>query len=159
MEMIDEISPRDRQREKEQQQKKEPIGYTGIILDDQSIKRIEQSISDLIPDGWTIEEKPHLTINMGEATPENMRLLGIPTNLYATHIGMSDKAIAILVDGFSEQFKPQSNIPHITIGYDGAGGGRPKDSKDITDWKPLRRKLRLRGYLEEVPMFKREGFN
>ena len=148
MELIDEISPRERQREKELTSKKQPISYTGIILDDQSKNRIIQSLGDLMPEGWE-EIIHHMTVNMGEVKPEHMKYLNFPITLFGTHIGMNDKAIAIAVEGFDSK----NETPHITLGVNRVDGGKPKDSNDIKEWKPLRKKLRLRGYLEEVPMF------
>lgn len=49
-----------------------------------------------------------------------------------THIGMSDKAIALK----AELEAPCMNeIPHCTIAT--FNGGKPKDSNAITDWRPL----------------------
>jgi hypothetical protein len=84
---------------------------------------------------------------MGEAKPEHIKYLNFPVNLYGTHIGMNDMAMAIAVEGFESE----KETPHITLAVNRVNGGKPKNSNDITDWKPLRKKLRLRGYLEEVP--------
>lgn len=146
VELIDEISPRDRQREKELSNKKQPISYTGIVLDDRSKERIIKELDDLIPDDW----EPvihHMTVNMGEAKPEHVKYLNFPINLYGTHVGMNNNAMAIAVDGFDSD----NETPHITVAINKVNGGKPKDSKTIDEWKPLRRKLRLKGYLEEVP--------
>lgn len=49
-----------------------------------------------------------------------------------THIGVSDKAIALK----AELDVPCMNeIPHCTIAT--FNDGKPKDSNDITDWRPL----------------------
>ena len=49
-----------------------------------------------------------------------------------THIGISDKAIALK----AELDAPCMNeIPHCTIAT--FNGGKPKDSNAITDWRPL----------------------
>ena len=135
MELIDEISPRERQREKELTNKKQPISYTGIILDDQSKDRIIQSLGDLIPEGWEAIVH-HMTINMGEAKPEHIKYLNFPITLLGTHIGMTDKAIAIGVEGFESE----KETPHITLAVNSVDGGKPKDSNDIKEWKPLRKK-------------------
>jgi len=158
MELIDEVSPRERQREKELEKKEEPIGYTGLILDDNSINRLMRTMRDIIPDDWELEEKPHVTLYMGKVKPEHIKLLSWGYTIFATHVGMNDKALAVAVD-VDERFEINNKTPHITIAYNTMSGGRPKDSKDISEWKPLRRKIMLKGNLEEVPMFKREGLN
>ena len=160
MELIDEVSPRERQREKELEKKAEvgPIGYTGLILDDNSVNRLMRTMDDIIPENWELEKKPHVTLYMGKVQPEHIKLLSWGYTIFATHVGMNDKALAVAVD-VEDRFEIKNKTPHITIAYNAMGGGRPKDSKDITEWKPLRRKIMLKGNLEEVPMFIREDIN
>ena len=150
IETINEISPKERHREREINNKKTPISYTGIVLDKQSKERIEKELGDLIPDDWDIFAH-HMTINLGEVKSEHIKYLGFPINLYGTHIGITDMAMAISVEGFESD----NQNPHITLAVNTKEGGKPKMSNEIKDWKPLRRKLRLRGYLEEVPFFKK----
>jgi hypothetical protein len=147
-EVIEDVgqSPKERQREREMGGKKVPISYTGIILDDRSRNRFLNTLKDLIPDGWK-EVAHHMTVNMGEAKPEHIKYLNFPINLIGTHIGMNDKAIAVAVEGFDSK----KGVPHITLAVNEKEGGKPKHSNDIDEWKPLKRKLFLKGYLEEVP--------
>lgn len=49
-----------------------------------------------------------------------------------THIGISDKAIALKVD---LDVPCMNKKPHCTIAT--FNGGKPKDSNDIIDWRPL----------------------
>ena len=160
MELIDEVSPRERQRDKELEKKAEvgPIGYTGLVLDDNSINRLMRTMGDIIPENWKLEDIPHVTLYMGKVKPEHIKLLSWGYTIFATHVGMNDKALAVAVE-LEDRFEIANKTPHITIAYDAVNGGRPKDSKNITEWKPLRRKIMLKGNLEEVPMFKREGLN
>lgn len=49
-----------------------------------------------------------------------------------THIGISDKAIALKAE---LEVPCMNDIPHCTIAT--FNGGKPKDSNAITDWRPL----------------------
>lgn len=146
MELIDEISPRERHREKELTNKKRPISYTAIVLSDRSKDRLKKALGDLIPDGWE-EIIHHMTVNMGEANPEHIKFLNFPINLFATHIGLTDKAIAVAVEGFDSNNK----TPHITLAVNRKDGGKPVHSNEIKEWKPLRKKIMINGDLTEVP--------
>lgn len=162
VELIDEISPRERKKEIEikQKEKKEPIGYTGLVLDERSVNRLNREIGDLVPDGWDVDKTPHVTLKLGPIKPEDedlIKLQGWGLPIFATHIGMNDRAMAVAVD--IKDVSSKNENPHITIAYNGANGAKPKDSNTITNWKPLRRKIMLKGYLKEVPAFNREGFN
>lgn len=63
----------------------------------------------------------------------------------ATHVGMSDKAIALKVETDCPSY---NNIKHITLAT--INDGKPKDSNDITNWIKLYNNINLVGYLEGV---------
>jgi hypothetical protein len=64
--------------------------------------------------------------------------------LEVTHIGVSDKVVAVRVVGFHSENK----IPHITIAVNVREGGKPVMSNQITDWTSVSTSLSLKGKLE-----------
>jgi hypothetical protein len=77
----------------------------------------------------------HFTLHMGRAN--EIDLLGSHVTLIANSIAFNDKVIAV---GLSEDAfcKTSNKNPHITIAVNRAAGGKPKDSNDLQDWKPIK---------------------
>ncbi|MFW5847547.1 MAG: hypothetical protein ACOCVF_01325 [bacterium] len=123
-----------------------PISYSAVVLDDRSRDRLIKTLEEQIPEGWEIITH-HMTINMGEIKPEYEKYLGFDVRLIATHIGISDKAMAVKVEGFDTVNK----IPHITVAINRKEGGKPVMSNQITNWEPLDRNIVLKGKVSEVP--------
>ena len=97
------------------------------------------------PEGWSTFAH-HMTIIYGQGLPAHLEGdAGEKVQLVATHIGKSDKAIAIKVSGYWSNNK----IPHVTIAVDTANGGKPVDSNKIENWKAIK-PLTLEGIVTEV---------
>jgi len=131
-----------------------PIQYTGIVIDDLRKDRLLQLFDKYIPDDWKIiNENMHVTIKLGaldDIDPMKYHL-NFPIHVNATHIGISDKAIALKVNIETDKIKSKNDIPHITLAYNKNGGAKPKDSNYITDWQELKRPIKIRGIFQEVP--------
>ena len=121
------------------------ISYSAVVLDEQSRSKLLEHFSSNIPEGWE-NVAHHMTINMGEISPEYERYLGMTVTLRVTNIGFSDMAIAVGVEGFSTTNK----IPHITVAVNRKEGGKPFMSNKITNWQPVQFSLDLKGKVEEV---------
>lgn len=102
--------------------------YSGVLLDNQSRTALIKQFATVLPDGWDIFAH-HMTVTFGKGL-EDRDEVGKEVVLTAVALGVSDKALAVRVEGY-----PTSNaIPHITIAVNTAGGGKPYDSNKITDW-------------------------
>jgi len=109
------------------------ILYTAVVLTNQSHGKLMMTLGGLIPDDWK-KFAHHMTVVFGQGLPENLEKYdGMNVKLTATKLGISDKAIAVKVEGFYSN----NDIPHITIAVNTQAGGKPFDSNKITDWKPL----------------------
>ena len=115
--------------------------YYGVFLDDDESERVYNIVDSLpninIPSDWrkyahhmTIVYNNKSKIAQAWAKETNIRL-GEDVLLTATHVGVSDKAIAIIVKGEMTA----NNIPHITIAC--SPTGKPVDSNKITNWKEI----------------------
>ena len=109
--------------------------YSCVLLDKASHNRLLDSeyynYID-IPDGWVVYAH-HMTIAFGKGVKDKSEL-GKKVTLRAYKVGISDKAMAVMVDGY-----PSDNaIPHITIAINKDGGGKPKDSNDIEKWQDIK---------------------
>lgn len=103
-----------------------------VVLDDASRKKLLDAVKGLVKltDEWEVIAH-HMTINFGKGLPENLKDdLGKTVSLRVTKIGVSDKAIAVGVEGYhSDNAKP-----HVTIAVNRAKGGKPVMSNDIAYW-------------------------
>ena len=115
--------------------------YFGVFLDADESERVYNIINSLhgidIPDDWR-KYTDHMTIiyNNKSAIAQawakaTAPRVGEDVLLKATHIGMSDKAIAIRVNGEMSA----NAIPHITIAC--SPTGKPVDSNKITNWRKI----------------------
>ena len=115
--------------------------YFGVFLDADESERVYNIINSLpginIPDDWR-KYTGHMTIiynNKSEIAQAWAKAtaprVGEDVLLKATHIGMSDKAIAIRVNGEMSA----NAIPHITIAC--SPTGKPVDSNKITNWREI----------------------
>ena len=131
--------------------------YSAILLDEKSHlklvswaeKNIEVNgirLPILVRDqGWKIYCH-HMTICMGELPEYLKKYLGTKQSLEVTHIGISDKAVAVRVTGFDSKNK----IPHITVAVNIRNGGKPVNSNDIKDWTPVEMIVKLSGEVKEL---------
>lgn len=124
--------------------------YFGIFLDSKSREKLIKLANNFINDSWKIYCH-HMTIafnnnseKVQNAYNEYMYKFGEPVEIYATHIGMSNDAIAVMID-----FKPGTltNLPHITLAT--PQGGKPVRSNYIENWKLLEKPIKLTGIFDE----------
>jgi len=129
--------------------KNSKVSYSAIVLDDESRNLLLSSpeiLKYLNPKHQIIAH--HMTIKMGgleNSAYKNKE--GTRETLTATHIGISNdgNVIAVKVDGQSA-----NQIPHITISINRHEKAKPKDSNNITNWKPLKSPIRLTGIVEQI---------
>ena len=115
--------------------------YFGVFLDADESERVYNIVNLLpgidIPDDWR-KYADHMTIiynNKSEIAQAWAKAtaprVGEDVLLKATHVGVSDKAIAIRVNGEMSA----NAIPHITIAC--SPTGKPVDSNKITNWREI----------------------
>lgn len=119
--------------------------YSGVLLDEESHKKLIGLYKDQIPDSWNLYAH-HMTINPFGLVPQEM--VGKSVSLKITHVGKSDKAIAVKVSGF--EGKTNNAFPHITIAVNVIGGGKPKDSNSITEWTEDKNNVSLNGTIQNI---------
>ena len=127
-----------------------PKLFASVVLDDASKSKLVTALAHYIPKGWDIIAH-HMTINFGKGLgPDRIDDKGKLVNLVASEIGISDMAVAVKVHGY-----PSDNmIPHITLGVNKKGGGKPVMSNDITKWEKLNSHINLRGIVSEIKLGK-----
>lgn len=127
-------------------QTKNNISYSAVVLDERSRERLLNKFKDQIPEGWEVVAN-HMTINLGEIDPQYEKYLSMPVRIQVEDFAIDDKVVAVGVSGF-----PSKNAkPHITLAVNRKAGGKPKMSNDLKDWQPLKRPLLLVGKVEEIP--------
>jgi hypothetical protein len=122
--------------------------YSAIVLDKKSASKLADWFNTHLknkPDGWRYVGH-HSTIKMGELPTKLKPLIGESITLTVTHLGWSDKAIAVKVDG---NIYSTNEIPHITLMVNYGMGGKPVDSNHITRWERVN-PFRLNGIIMEV---------
>jgi len=131
--------------------------YSAILLDeksqlslsawaDKNIKVDGVRLPILVRDnGWEMACH-HMTIKY-PGTPEFVKkYLDTEQRLEVTHVGISDKVVAVRVVGFPSENK----IPHITVAVNVRAGGKPVMSNIIKDWKAVENGPKLRGTVKEL---------
>jgi hypothetical protein len=119
--------------------------YSGVLLDDESHKKLLSHYKSEIPDSWN-RYAHHLTIDPFGLVPAE--IIGTPVELKITHFGKSNKAIAVKCIGYKG--KTNNKFPHVTIAVNIIGGGKPKDSNDIQEWKDESGGLVLKGSIQNL---------
>lgn len=122
------------------------ISYSAVVLDEKSRSRLLEITSPSVTEGWE-KFAHHMTINMGEISPEFEKYVGDEVKLRVVSIGISDMAIAVGVEGFPSKNK----IPHVTIAVNRKDGGKPFMSNLIKNWKPIQFGFELTGTVTEIP--------
>ena len=133
------------------------VKYSAVVLDQKSRNLLLQRFIHNNPefDDW-IKICHHMTICMGEL-PEHLKRywLDEEVGLTVTHVGSSDKALAVKVQGFftlSKQIKFEGDIenryPHITLAINPIDAA-PKDSNYITEWQKID-KIKISGIVKEI---------
>jgi len=116
-----------------------------VVLDDASKKKLLTAIGSQIPEGWKIYAH-HMTVNFGKGLPEDLKGdLGTSVSIRATAVGMSDKAMAVKVEGYHSD----NDLPHVTVAVNIDEGGKPKDSNLINQWSPLGSHINISGIVTE----------
>jgi hypothetical protein len=121
--------------------KQSNVLYSCVLLYDESRVRLLEKIGDKIPKDWEVLSN-HMTICLGEMKDKTE--LGKIHSLHVTHIGISDMAMAVKVEGF----KTNNTIPHITIAIN-TEGGKAKMSNEITKWQDIKN-FSLMGVVTEI---------
>jgi hypothetical protein len=130
--------------------------YSAILLDEKSQLKLEKLAEDIkvngvrLPilvrdNGWKMYNH-HMTISMGSLPDHLKQYLDTIHKLDVTHIGISDKAVAVRVVGFDSKNK----IPHITLAVNIKGGGKPFDSNKIENWTTIDTIIKLSGAVKEL---------
>jgi Fe-S cluster assembly ATPase SufC len=104
--------------------------YSAVVLDNKSHDLLLNTFSNLIPDGWK-KIAHHMTITLGELKDKTD--IDKDVTLTVTHVGLSDKAMAVVVTGY----RSKNKIPHVTIAIN-PNDGKAKDSNDITNFKEVK---------------------
>ena len=125
---------------------KNKISYSAVVLDKSSKMRLLNLLSGIIPKEWE-KIAHHMTICLGQLPEDLKKNIGDKVQLSVNGIGMSDKALAIRVEGFYSKNK----IPHITVAIDRKNGAKPVDSNKIEKWADFGGEIYLTGIVEEVP--------
>jgi len=130
------------------------IAYSGVIIDSKSKELLLSTF--IYPNSnfsdW-IKISHHLTICMGEL-PEHLKRYWLDEKviLTATHIGISDKAVAVKISEFfniSKWDDEENRFPHITLAINPIDA-KPVDSNKIVDWQEIK-PLKLKGVVKEIP--------
>ena len=121
--------------------KQSNVIYSCVLLYDESKARLLEKLGDKIPKDWVVFAN-HMTICLGEMKDKTE--LGKIHSLHVTHIGISDMALAVKVEGF----KTNNAIPHITIAIN-PEGGKAKMSNEITKWQGIKN-FSLMGIVTEI---------
>lgn len=106
------------------------VSYSAVVLDNKSHDLLLDVFSNSIPDGWK-KIAHHMTITLGELKDKTD--IDKDVTLTVTHVGLSDKAMAVMVTGY----RSKNKIPHVTIAVN-PDGGKAKDSNNITNFKEIK---------------------
>jgi hypothetical protein len=122
------------------------LGYWAIVLTKQSTKQLLNLLDIEISQDITDWKKyaHHMTVVYNKPLPENLeKYIGKSISLLVSHIGSSEKAVAVKVNGFFSD----NELSHITLAT--SPKGKPVDSNKITDWKKIKT-IEIEGTLEHV---------
>ena len=110
--------------------------YYGAFLEEAAKNNLLEYVKRYlsVPEDWKVY-CDHMTIIYNDGS-ENAaswahnidELVGSIAHLIVTHVGTSDRCIAVKVSGFSSN----NANPHITVAV--APGAKPVESNDITNW-------------------------
>lgn len=120
------------------------VSYSAVVLDESSRQRLLDRFGSYIPEGWEVIAH-HMTINMGEISPDLQEYLGMTVELVVEDIAMDDKVMAVGVSGFYTK----NEKPHITLAVNRTNGGKPFLSNKLQDWSKVK-PLFLKGKVIEV---------
>jgi hypothetical protein len=128
--------------------KKPGVQYYGVFLNTDTTNKLIDSFGTVIPSDWKVYAH-HMTMLFGKnKSTFDMKSyctdrLGDEVKLYATHIGVSDKAVALQI---TADVPVTNTRPHITIAT--SPNGKPVESNDITDWRELPKTIEIPGVID-----------
>ena len=123
-----------------------PKKWASLKLGDNSRKKLIEATKHYIPEGWEVIAK-HMTINFGKGLSEDLKSdLGDIKPIRVTKVGVSDMAVAVMVEGYHSD----NEIPHITLAINSKEGAKPVMSNDITNWSNLENYINLSGIVNEI---------
>ena len=124
--------------------------YFGIFLDKESKSILKKIATKLVDNDWKLYCH-HMTIAFNNGSEKSIELyeyyknyFGARTEIIATHIGISDDAVAVKVQFNGDTL---NKIPHVTLAT--PINGKPVNSNYITNWKPLKTPIKLFGVFSE----------
>ena len=128
--------------------------YLGIFLDAESKNKLsalaDKVLSEICAEQWK-KYCHHMTIAFNNESEIAYNLhkmyepyFGDNIEILATHIGISNDAIAVKVDF---KGKTANKIPHVTLAT--PLNGKPVNSNYITNWKKLSKPIRIFGIIKE----------
>ena len=123
---------------------KDKVLYSAVVIDKESKDKLMNALASKLPEGWKVFAH-HMTIVFGKGL-EDKSEIGKTVTLTATELGLSDKAMAVKVEGYHTNNK----IPHVTVAVNTAEGGKPFNSNQIKDWHSLDETLELHGVVTEI---------
>lgn len=126
----------------------ENFEYIGLFLTEESKAKLKKwfdqydfdnNILKSCPENWHLDHCTliHKSQVAGFDADEFIKTSGNTNRIIvATHIGVSDKAIAFKVTSPTIVNYCMNELPHITICT--FNGGKPVDSNNITEWKDIK---------------------
>jgi hypothetical protein len=111
-------------------------------LDRKSHDLLLSTFIDKVPNGWQLFAH-HMTSVFGKGV-EDKNELGKEVRLTVTDIGVNDKAMAVLVNGYPSK----NSNPHVTLAVN-PDGGKPKDSNSIVNWEKVKQ-FTITGIVTEI---------
>ena len=123
--------------------------YFGVFLDDASRNKLSDLALKVVEPDWKLFCH-HMTIAFNDGSEiaqdaynEYKKYFGRALNIYATHIGKSEDAIAVKVDYNRGTL---TKFPHVTLAT--PQGGKPVNSNYITNWIKLKKPIKLTGIIK-----------
>ena len=124
--------------------------YIGIFLNKESRNKLKELANKIVLDNWKLYCH-HMTIAFNDGSKEAneaynfyKNFFGAQTYVIATHIGISNDAIAVKVETDETTL---NKIPHITLAT--PIDGKAVNSNYITRWYKLNDPINLRGSFSE----------
>ena len=125
------------------------ILYIALVLDEKSSEELLEVAEDVV--GQLDDFEPrflchHMTMAFWKQLDEDFleyceNVEGETFDLIVTHIGISDKAVAVKVETDADSL---NSLKHVTLAVNLNKGGKPVDSNHITQWEEFDR-MRLKG--------------
>lgn len=120
--------------------------YTAVVLDAESVAKLMAKFEFDMPDGWTVKAH-HMTTNMGKAANgPAAAFVGQTVDLKVVSLARDNKVMAV---GVECEVPSVNTHKHVTLAVNEAGGGKAKQSNDLTEWLAVQ-PFTLRGTVTEV---------